>query len=176
MNFLPKLKNAFMRSGADFGDYHLVNIWSIEAPVETVCDAIYNSLGWPQWWLNVEKVEDIAAGDAQGIGSVRRYTWRGYFPYRFTFDICVVRIEPLAFIEGTASGDVEGQGRWSFTSDGNVTVVRFEWKVRTTPVWMNWLALFARPFFKWNHNAVMRQGAEALAHMLKARLVNTVHP
>ena len=70
---------------------------------------------------------------------------------------------------------VSEQGRWLFTANGAVTVVRYEWQVRTTPFWMNLLALFARPFIKWNHNAVMQQGGEALAHMLNARLVEIAH-
>ncbi len=90
MNSFGNLEKAFKRTGSKFGQYRLVNIWYIEAPLETVCDAIYHSLSWPQWWLNVVEVKEIASGDAQGIGSVRRYTWRGYFPYRFTFDICVI--------------------------------------------------------------------------------------
>ncbi len=75
-------------------------------------------------------------------------------------------------IEGIASGDIEGRGRWTFITDGSVTIVRFEWQVRTTPVWMNFLALFARPLFKWNHDSSMRQGGEALARRLNARLVD----
>jgi len=35
--------------------------------------------------------------------------------------------------------------------------------LRTTPVWMNLLALFVRPFVKWNHNAVMQQGGEPIS-------------
>ncbi len=155
--------------------YRFVTIWNIEAPIEDVCEAIYHSLNWPQWWRNVESVEDLASGDAQGIGSVRRYTWRGRLPYRLTFDIRVSHIEPLAFIEGIASGDVEGLGRWSFTTDGAVTIVRYEWQIRTTPIWMNLLAVFARPFIKWNHDGVMQQGGEALARMLNARLVEVAH-
>jgi len=155
--------------------YRFVTVWHIEAPLEEVCDAIYHSLNWPQWWRNVESVEELVPGDARGIGSVRRYTWRGRLPYRLTFDICVVHIEPLAAIEGIASGDVEGRGRWSFSVEGAVTIVRYDWQVRTTPVWMNLLALFARPFIEWNHNAVMQQGGEALAHMLNARLVEIAH-
>lgn len=155
--------------------YRFVTIWSIEAPIETVCEAIYHSLSWPQWWRNVERVEELASGDALGIGSVRRYTWRGRLPYRLTFDIRVIHIEPLAAIEGVASGDVEGVGRWSFTTDGAVTIVRYEWQVRTTPVWMNLLAMFGSPFVKWNHDAVMQQGGEALARMLNARLVEIAH-
>ena len=156
-------------------EYRFVTIWYIEAPLETVCEAIYHSLNWPRWWRNVERVEELVPGDAQGIGSVRRYTWRGRLPYRLTFDIRVIHIEPLAAIEGIASGDVEGKGRWSFTAEGAVTVVRYEWQVRTTPVWMNLLALFVRPFIKWNHNTVMQQGGEALARMLNARLVEVAH-
>ena len=155
--------------------YRFVTIWSIEAPIEAVCEAISLSLNWPQWWRNVERVEELAPGDDRGIGSVRRYTWRGRLPYRLTFDIRVIHIEPLAAIEGIASGDVEGVGRWSFTADGAVTIVRYEWQIRTTPVWMNLLALFARPFVKWNHDAVMQQGGEALARMLNARLVEIAH-
>lgn len=155
--------------------YHFITVWNIEAPIEAVCEAISLSLNWPQWWRNVESVVELAPGDARGIGSVRRYTWRGRLPYRLTFDIRVSHIEPLAAIEGIASGDVEGLGRWSFTTDGAVTIVRYEWQIRTTPIWMNLLALFARPFIKWNHDAVMQQGGEALARMLNARLVEIAH-
>src|SRR3989338_8227962 len=155
--------------------YRLAAVCHIEAPLDAVCDAISPSLNWPQWWRNVESVEELVPGDARGIGSVRRYTWRGRLPYRLTFDIRVSHIEPLAAIEGIASGDVEGLGRWSFTTDGAVTIVRYEWQIRTTPVWMNLLALFARPFIKWNHDAVMQQGGEALARMLNARLVEIAH-
>ncbi len=155
--------------------YRFVTIWSIEAPVEAVCDAIYGSLNWPLWWRNVESVEELVVGDASGIGSVRRYIWRGHLPYRLTFDIRVNHLEPLITIEGIASGDVEGRGRWSFTTEGAVTKVRYEWQIHTTRAWMNLLSHLARPFFKWNHNAVMQQGGEALARMLNARLVNIEH-
>ncbi len=156
-------------------EYRFLTIWRIEAPIEAVCEIIYQSLIWPQWWRNVEKVEELVPGNAQGIGNVRRYFWKGRLPYRLTFDICVSHIDPLATIDGIASGDVEGKGRWSFTADGAVTVVRHEWRVRTTPVWMNLLALVARPFIRWNHNAVMQQGGEALAQVLNARLVQIAH-
>jgi hypothetical protein len=37
---------------------------------------------------------------------------------------------------------------------------------------MNLLARLARPIFEWNHQVVMQQGAEGLAHLLNARLVS----
>jgi hypothetical protein len=156
-------------------EFRFVTLWCIEAPLEAVCDAISHSLCWPQWWRNVESVEELVPGDASGIGSVRRYTWRGLLPYRLTFDIRVVHAEPLNTVAGIASGDVEGQGRWSFSSDGRVTSARFEWQIRTVPVGMNLLALVARPLIKWNHDGVMRRGGEALARRLNARLVRIAH-
>lgn len=156
-------------------EYRFVTVWSIEAPLATVCEEISLSLVWPQWWRSVESVEEVAPGDAQGVGRVLRYTWRGRLPYRLTFDICIVEVQPLTAVAGIANGDVEGIGRWSFSARGSVTHVRYEWQVRTTSAWMNLLALFAPPFIRWNHNFVMRQGGEALANRLNARLVGIRH-
>lgn len=114
-------------------NYRFVTIWYIEAPIESVCKAICHSLSWPLWWCNVERVEELARGDLQGIGNVRRYTWKGRLPYRLIFDVCIIRSEPLADVEGIASGDIEGKGHWSFTADGAVTAARCEWQIRTTP-------------------------------------------
>ena len=155
-------------------DYRLVTLWCIEAPLEQVCDAISDSLNWPRWWRNVERVEELDSGDARGIGSVRRYTWRGRLPYRLTFDIRVVDAERLAWVEGTASGDLQGRGRWTFSTDGRVTRARFDWQVCTTTAWMNLTGPLARPLFRWNHDGIMRCGGEALARALDARLAADV--
>jgi hypothetical protein len=87
----------------------------------------------------------------------------------------VTRVEPLAVLEGEACGDVEGTGRWHFSTHGEATVVCYEWRVRTKRGWMNLLAPLARPFFKWNHDYVMQRGGEALADLLDARLLGVEH-
>jgi len=156
-------------------EYHFITYWHIEAPLAAVCMAIENSQSWPQWWRSVERVEELWPGDARGIGRVLRYTWKGRLPYRLTFDICVTHIEPLSAVEGIASGQVQGRGRWSFSSDGAVTVVRYEWQVYTTPRWMRLLAPVMRGVFKWNHDTVMQQGGEGLARQLNARLLKVAH-
>ena len=149
-----------------------VTLWTIEAPRSAVCDAIEHSLEWPQWWPGVEKVEEIERGDASGIGSVRRYLWKSRLPYRLCFDIRVTSMQPLTMVEGVASGDVEGVGRWSFASEGKLTVARYDWKVRPSAHWMRVLMPLASPLFRWNHDILMRQGAEGLARLLNARLVS----
>ena len=152
--------------------YRFSTIWRIDAPVQEVWAAIHDSARWPEWWNNVERVDQLEAGSDQGVGVVQRYTWKGRLPYRLVFDMRVTRVDPLVALEGEASGDVEGAGRWSFSTDGrNLTVVRYDWCVRTTRAWMNALAPVLRPVFQWNHDAVMREGGAALARRLDARLL-----
>jgi hypothetical protein len=153
-------------------EFRFVTIWNIEAPRSAVCDAIEHSLEWPQWWPGVEKVEELTQGDANGIGSVRRYLWKSHLPYRLGFNIRVTSMLPLTMVEGIACGDVEGVGRWSFTSEGALTVTRYDWQVRPTACWMRALTPLASPLFQWNHDILMKQGAEGLARRLNARLVD----
>ena len=155
--------------------FNFVTVWRIQAPLSQVCDAVSRCRQWPQWWQGMERVEELEPGDAEGIGSLRRFTWRGRLPYRVVFDVCVTRVVPLTVLEGQASGEVEGVGCWHFTSRGDVTEVRYEWRIRTNCLWMNVAAPLARPLFKWNHDQLMRQGAEGMARLLDARLVSFVH-
>ena len=156
-------------------EYSFVTVWYVKAPLDAVCAVIYQSMAWPQWWPNVERVEELIPSDANGLGGVRRYTWRGRLPYRLTFDICVVNFIPQREIEGHAQGDLEGVGRWLFSVEDDVTIVRYEWRIRITSVWMNLLALLVRPLIIWNHNTVMQQGGEALALRLNASSIRVMH-
>lgn len=155
--------------------FEFVTVWHIEAPLPEVCDVVSDCRRWPLWWDAVEKVEEVDPGDHAGVGSLRRFTWRGRLPYRLSFDVRVTRIVPLTLLEGEASGEVVGIGRWQFSRDGDITVVRYEWQVDVARGWMKWVAPLARPLFKWNHDQVMRQGAEGMARLLNARLVALVH-
>ncbi len=151
-------------------EYRLTSEWRINAPLPEVCAAVLLCARWPEWWEGAEKVEEIAAGDADGIGSHWRFTWKGRLPYRLVFDVQITRHALPDTLEGRASGEVEGIGRWCFCREDGLTVVRYEWLIRTTCWWMNLLAPVARPVFKWNHDQLMRQGGEGLARLLRARL------
>lgn len=153
-------------------EYRLLTIWRIEAPLEAVYAAIHNSPHWPVWWPGVQKVEQVAAGDASGINSVLRYVWQGQLPYQMVFEVRATRIDKCVAIEGAVQGDLEGVGRWHFISEGTVSVVQYEWHVRSTRLWMNLIAPFARPMFIRNHGILMRQGAEGLARLLDVPLVS----
>lgn len=148
-------------------DYSFVTEWRVPAPIDAVFDVVADSLRWPEWWPGVARVEELEAGDGAGIGNVRRYTFRSRLPYDVTFDVRTTRIEPPHALEGSASGELAGVGRWRLTANGDgTTLVRYEWDVRTTRRWMNLLAPIARPLFAWNHDALMHRGGEGLRRRL----------
>src|SRR5437763_4783545 len=151
--------------------YEFVTIWRVKAPIEKVWDAIYHSTDWPTWWRGVENVLETRKADDNGVGSIHRYTWKSKLPYRLSFDMQTIRIEPPRLLEGVAVGELQGHGLWQLSTEGSETIVRYDWSVVTTKRWMNLLAPIARPLFEWNHNVVMSWGAKGLEKRLGASVV-----
>lgn len=152
-------------------EYRFLTYWRIDRPVEEVWEAILGVQRWPEWWRYVERVEELRRGDKNGLGALRRFTWRSRLPYRLSFEMEVTRVVRHSLLEGRARGELDGTGRWSFIYDGNCTDIHYEWTVRSTKVWMNLLAPLARPAFVWNHDGVMREGGEGLARHLGGKLL-----
>ncbi|MBX7054070.1 MAG: SRPBCC family protein [Pyrinomonadaceae bacterium] len=148
-------------------DYQFVTVWNIDAAVERVWDAIEDVDVWPEWWKGVLSVTEIEKGGETGVGSIRRTVWRSALPYRIEFDSEVVRIEKHKLIEARAFGELDGLGLWQFESvTSDRTRIQYDWHVKTTKAWMNLLAPVARPFFRWNHDTIMRWGEEGLKSRL----------
>jgi hypothetical protein len=74
-------------------------------------------------------------------------------------------------MEGRASGELEGTGVWRLFGSPVGTVALYNWDVSTTRPWMNRLAFAGRPIFAYNHDYVMRQGAQGLADKLGIALL-----
>jgi len=154
-------------------NYEFVTVWRVKAPIERVWELIYHSENWPEWWRGVEKVERLKEGDANHVGALFRYTWKSKLPYRLIFEMETTRVAPMSLIEGRAIGELQGAGSWRLSQEGEVTTVRYDWKVETTRAWMNLLAPVARPFFSWNHDVVMGWGGEGLARRLGITLLQS---
>ena len=146
--------------------YAFITVWSFRAPIDAVWDVISRPDEWPSWWRGVESVDLVDPGGADGLGSVRRFTWKSRLPYRLVLEMRNTHVERPHRLEGRATGELEGVGRWDLRREGEWTTVRYEWRVRTTKAWMNLLAPLARPFFVWNHDLVMAWGGEGLARRL----------
>lgn len=142
--------------------YEFVTHWTIPADIERVWSELMAPEDWPVWWRGVERVELVRAGRPDGVGTIRSYTWRSRLPYRLTFTLETTRVEPHVLIEGRASGELEGIGRWRLTRAEGVTEVRYDWKVTPTKRWMRLAEPIARPLFRWNHDVVMEWGRQGL--------------
>jgi uncharacterized protein YndB with AHSA1/START domain len=150
--------------------------WLLEAERERVWDAVYDSDAWPEWWRGVESAERLSDGDERGVGQRGRYVWRARLPYRVGFEIVSTVVERPRLLEGDASGELEGHGRWRLFEQSSpegtpVTAVLYEWNVRSTKRWMNALAPLAGPAFRSNHDWVMRNGGTGIAERLGCRLL-----
>jgi len=86
--------------------------FEVSAPIERVWDALFAVDQWPRWWRYVIAVVEIEKGDAQGVGSLRRYTWSSRLPYRLSFNMRTTAVTRPTLMEGIASGDLDGNGRW----------------------------------------------------------------
>jgi uncharacterized protein YndB with AHSA1/START domain len=157
--------------------YSFLTTWLLDAERERVWEAIYDSEEWPRWWRGVERVVEIVPGDERGVGQVSRFTWRSKLPYELGFEMTTTRVERPRLLEGEASGELTGTGRWHLfeqtegPSAPPVTAVLYQWEVATTKRWMNLLSPLARPAFAWNHDWVMRNGAEGIARLLGCRVL-----
>jgi hypothetical protein len=152
-------------------EYRFLTTWLLEAERERVWDAIYDSERWPEWWKGVEEATKLEEGDEDGVGQFGRYVWKARLPYRVEFFIRTTKVERPQLMEGDATGELAGMGRWNLFEQDGVTAVIYEWYVQTTKAWMNALAPLARPAFKSNHDYVMRNGGRGIAKLLGARLL-----
>jgi len=150
--------------------YDLVTEWVLTAPVECIFEALEAPDTWPLWWPYVASVVRVARGDAQGIGAVWRYTWSGRLPYRLTFDMTTTAARRPELLEGCASGDLCGIGRWRLARERDASRVRYEWRVGTGKRWRSIVAPLFAPVFEWNHDQVMAAGGKGLARHLGVTL------
>ena len=148
--------------------YEFVTVWHVQAPLEEVWNEIFHSEQWPEWWRGVEEVTQLEKGGENRVGGISRYTWKSKLPYKLTFDMKATRVEPMSVIAGRAFGELAGEGVWHFTVEEGYTILRYDWNVETTKKWMNWLAPVLRPLFQWNHDVIMRWGADGLSKRLGA--------
>ncbi len=155
--------------------YSFLSTWAVEAPIDAVWEAIYETASWPEWWKGVKVAEQLDGGDGDGVGSVHRYVWRSKLPYDIEFRMRTTRVERPYLLEGEADGNLRGEGRWRLWEgpgqNERATAVTYEWDVETTIPWMNGLAPVGRPIFHWSHGVVMRNGGRGLAQRLGARLL-----
>ncbi len=149
-------------------DFHLITEWRLDAPIDAVWQVLTEVEDWPGWWPAVLRVDGLKPGNDNGVGSLRRMTWRTALPYSLSFDMTTTHVEPKTLIEGQASGELDGIGRWTLAKESGGTYVRYDWIVAVSKPWMRFLAPILRPVFAWNHEKVMGWGLAGIKRKLQS--------
>ncbi|HEV7491909.1 MAG TPA: SRPBCC family protein [Rhodanobacteraceae bacterium] len=155
-------------------DFVLVSHWSIAADRRAVWEALKHPVEWPRWWPFVRSVDELDAGDADGVGARYRFHWASRLPYSIRLLTTVIDIQKPHFIRARAEGDLRGVGTWKLDDTAGRTNVEYTWSVDLDRNWMRALLPILSPAFVWNHNAVMAAGEAGLRNHLARAASSTL--
>jgi uncharacterized protein YndB with AHSA1/START domain len=156
--------------GAALAHYRFESEWKIGAPIEKVFDLIARPEDFAQWWPSMKTSRLVDHGDESGVGVSAEYILRSPLRYSMTFRTKATEVVRPHRIHSLVRGDLVGTGTYQLDEDDDGTRVELVWRVSTAKSWMNRLTPIARPLFVWAHHRVMREGAQAMATRLGARL------
>jgi hypothetical protein len=155
-------------------DYAFVTVWRVPGTIAEVEAVLRDGRTLPRWWPAVYlEVVSREEGDADGVGSVTDLHTTGWLPYTLRWTLTIT--EPFTD-EGfalSATGDLNGTGRWTFVQDGPEVVITYDWRVSATKPLLRRLSWLLRPAFAANHRWAMARGEESLRLELRRRRVSS---
>lgn len=150
--------------------FDLVSHWRLDAPLPRVWQAITQTEHWPRWWPGVVAVQQVAPGDALGVGRVQQLTFRTGLGYRLQLTLEVTEVKREDRLRARAAGTLAGEGIWLMkqadAAQGGHTDVTFVWRVTPPAGLLRTLTPLLAPLFRWNHRRVMRAGRLGLTRYL----------
>jgi hypothetical protein len=150
--------------------YRFLTRWRFEGTPEEVYRIIDDPEGFVRWWPAVWlRVEVLEPGDRQGIGKLVRVLSKGWLPYLLQWTARTIEKEFPNRMVLRASGEFEGEGRWSFRADGPNVAVEYQWTIEANKPLLRYLSFLLRPIFAANHGWAMARGEESLRLELARR-------
>jgi hypothetical protein len=155
-------------------DYHFVTRWRVAATCGEVADILGDPAGLVRWWPSVYlKVEELAPQGADGLGRRVRLHTKGWLPYTLRWESVVTESRYPHGFAIAADGDFVGRGEWTFTQDGPMVDVIYDWRIRAEKPLLKALSGLLKPVFAANHRWAMAQGQVSLElELLRRRALN----
>lgn len=155
-------------------EYRFVTRWRVEGTRDEVFALLDDPVGFLRWWPSVWlSVAPIDNGDERGVGRVVRFTSKGWLPYQLQWTARTVEADPPRRLAIHATGDFEGSGTWTLSSDSVYTHVDYLWTVKANKPLLRYLSFVLRPIFAANHQWAMARGEESLKLELARRRAKT---
>ncbi|WP_330273566.1 SRPBCC family protein [Lentzea sp. NBC_00516] len=143
--------------------YRFRSVWHVDASPDDVYEVLSDIANYPLWWREVRKATKID----DETGEIR---CRSFLP----FDLVVqvrhsIRNQQAGLLRATLSGDLEGYASWEITGRDGGTDLMFDQEVVVNKPLLRRLVLIAKPFFRGNHDMMMRGGFKGLKQVLEAK-------
>lgn len=144
-------------------EFHFITDWRIKGTVVEVAEVLGKATDLVRWWPSVYlDVQEVEAGEENGIGKVVRLYTKGWLPYTLRWSF---RVSESSYPSGftlEASGDFVGRGIWKLEQQGEWVTVVYDWKIRADKPLLRYLSFLMKPVFGANHRWAMRMGEESL--------------
>lgn len=147
--------------------FRLVSTWRLDAPAQSVWDAVERVEEWPRWWRGMAATTVVRPPDAQGLGQRTYVVVRSPLGYRLAFGVEIVAARAPYVARARVVGDLVGSGEWSVARDQAGCVATIRWDVEPARGPLRVLtAPLAGPLV-WAHAVVMRRGERGLRDRLE---------
>lgn len=143
--------------------YRFRSTWHVCASPAAVYDVLSDIANYPKWWHEVRSATKI--DDESGVLHCRSF---------LPFDIVVqvrhsIRNQQAGLLRASLTGDLEGFASWEITGRDGGTELVFDQEVVVNKPLLRRLVLIAKPFFRGNHDLMMRGGLKGLKQVLAER-------
>ena len=150
--------------------YELTTRWRIQGKADDVYELISHPEDFPRWWPQVYlRVDELAPGEANGVGRRVQLLTRGWLPYKLRWESCCTESERSRRLAITATGDFNGVGVWTLEQDGGFVNATFDWRLTAEKPLLRYLSFLFKPIFSANHRWAMARGEESLKRELARR-------
>ncbi|SMD11130.1 Polyketide cyclase / dehydrase and lipid transport [Lentzea albidocapillata] len=143
--------------------YRFRSVWHVDASPADVYEVLSDIANYPLWWREVRRATKID----DETGELR---CRSFLP----FDLVVqvrhsIRNQQAGLLRAALSGDLEGYASWEIIGRDGGTDLVFDQEVVVNKALLRRLVLIAKPFFRGNHDVMMRGGFKGLKQVLEAK-------
>ena len=115
----------------------------------------------------------LEPGGERGVGKLISLRAGGWLPYTLRIKFRTTESRYPNGFSMDATGDLEGEGIWTFEQDGPFVNVTYDWTIRANKPIIDKLSFLLKPIFRSNHNWTMKRGEESLRLELLRRRAQT---
>ena len=152
-----------MMAAVSLNRYRFRSVWHVDAPPDLVYEVLSDIANYPLWWREIRKATKI--DDESGV-----LYCRSFLPFHLVVQVKhSIRNQQAGLLRATLSGDLEGYASWEITGRDGGTDLMFDQEVVVNKALLRRLVLIAKPFFRGNHDMMMRGGFKGLKQVLEEK-------